>query len=109
MECKQIKILNYPTLRLTDREKKDDSLLEIEKLMRQPGQTLKEYPGIELPNSTGLKELGNRLLNEELNYNKEELKVEHLGISLCNLNSEQRRAFGYIIESVDKDLRKHFL
>ena len=49
------------------------------------------------------------LLNEELNYNNEDLKVEHLGISLCNLSSEQLRAFGYIIESVDKDLRKHFL
>ncbi|KAM0832093.1 hypothetical protein ACQ4PT_065114 [Festuca glaucescens] len=73
--------------------------------MREAGKTLKEYPGIELPNSSGLKELGNRLLNEEMNYNKQELKDEHLSI-FHNLNSKQRHAFDSIIESVDKNLGK---
>jgi hypothetical protein len=102
MEYIQRKLLNYPTLRLTDKQKKDHALLEIEKIMREAGKTIKEYPGIELPNSSGLKELGNRLLNEELNYNKQELKDEHLRI-FHNLNSNQRNAFDSIIESVDKN------
>jgi hypothetical protein len=105
MEYIQRKLLNYPTLRLTDKQKKDHALLEIEKIMREAGKTIKEYPGIELPNSSGLKELGNRLLNEELNYNKQELKDEHLRI-FHNLNSNQRNAFDSIIESVDKNLGK---
>jgi hypothetical protein len=32
--------------------------------MREARKTLKEYPGIELVNFSGLKELGNMLLNE---------------------------------------------
>ena len=105
IEYRQRKILNYPTLRLTEQQKKDHALVEIEKLMRETGRTLKEYPGIELPDSAGLKELGNRLLNEEMNYNKQDQKDEHQRI-LRNLNSEQQHAFDYIIESIDKDLGK---
>jgi ATP-dependent DNA helicase PIF1 len=69
MEYKQKKILNYPTLHLTDKQQ-GYALVEMEKQMRQAGKTLKEYPGIEMPNSSILKELENRLLNEEMNYNK---------------------------------------
>jgi hypothetical protein len=74
----------------------------MEKQMRQDGKTLKEYPGIELPNSSILKELGNRLLNEEMNYNKNALKDEHCRI-FNNLNLEQQQAFQTIIKSVDKN------
>jgi hypothetical protein len=87
MEYKQRKLLNYPALCLTDKQKKDHALVEIEKLLRDIGKTFREYPGIELPNSASLKELGNRLLNEEMNYNKEEQRDEHLNI-FPNLNSE---------------------
>jgi hypothetical protein len=51
---------------------------EIEKVMRQAGKTLNERlphsftEGIELPNSSEIKVFGNRLLNEEPRYNKEE-------------------------------------
>ena len=44
------------------------------------GKTLKEYPGIELPDSLEIKELGDKLLNEEINYNKDDEKEEHLRI-----------------------------
>ena len=60
--------------------------------MRQAGRTLKEYPGIELPHSLEIKELENKLLNEEINYNKEQQKEEHLKI-FGSLNYEQRLAF----------------
>jgi hypothetical protein len=40
--------------------KQGHALVEIEnKLMRQAGKTLNEYLGIELPNSSEIKELGN--------------------------------------------------
>jgi ATP-dependent DNA helicase PIF1 len=102
MEYKQRKILNYPTLHLTDKQQ-GYALVEMEKQMRQAGNTLKEYPGIEMPNSSILKELENRLLNEEMNYNKEDLKGEHCSI-FDSLNSEQRKAFDTIIESAHKNL-----
>ena len=66
MEYRQRKLLNHPTLCLTASQKQGNTLVEIEKLMRQAGKTLKEYPGIELPDSSEIKELGNRLLNEEI-------------------------------------------
>ncbi|XP_040248155.1 uncharacterized protein [Aegilops tauschii subsp. strangulata] len=105
MEYRQRKLLNHPTLCLTASQKQGNTLVEIEKLMRQAGKTLKEYPGIELPDSSEIKELGNRLLNEEINYNKEEQKEEHSRI-FGSLNSEQRHAFDSVMESVDKDLGK---
>ena len=68
-------ILHFPTLKLTDSQKKTYALIDIEKLMRQAGKTLKDYPDIELPNATELEQLGNRMINEELSYDMETLKV----------------------------------
>jgi hypothetical protein len=96
MKYRQRKLLNYPTL---CRSK------EIEKLTKQAGKTLNEYPGIELPDSSEIKELGNRLLNEDISYNQEEQKEEHSRI-FGNLNSEHLNAFDSIMESIDKYLGK---
>ena len=51
-------ILNFPTLQLSDSQRKSYALIEIEKEMRQIGKSLKDYPEIELPNSDDLDELG---------------------------------------------------
>jgi len=51
-------------------------LIEIEKLMQQIGRSLKNYPDIQLPNADELQELGNRLINEKLNYDRDSLKEE---------------------------------
>lgn len=105
MQHKRRIILNFPTLHLTTAQKKAYALIEIEKLMRQSGKSLRDYPDIELPNGAELDELGNRLINEELNYDKDQLKEEHHAI-LKNLNGEQRKAFDAILESIDKELGK---
>jgi hypothetical protein len=73
--------------------------------MRQDGKTVNDYPGIELPNSSEIKELRNSLLNEEMSYNKEEQKEEHLRI-FGNLNTGQLNAFHAIMESNHKVLGK---
>lgn len=51
-------ILNFPTLQLSDSQRKSYALIEIEKEMRQIGKSLKDYLEIELPNSDDLDELG---------------------------------------------------
>jgi hypothetical protein len=51
------KLLNYPTLCLTASQKKGHALVKIEKLVGQAGKKVNEYPGIELPNSSEIKEL----------------------------------------------------
>ncbi|XP_062189934.1 uncharacterized protein LOC133892964 [Phragmites australis] len=98
-------ILNFSTLKLTDSQMKEYTLIEIEKLMRQAGKSMKDYPEIELPNADEFEELGNRLINEEENYDKDKLKDEHLTI-FNNLNPDQKQAFRAIIESIEKKLGK---
>ncbi|KAM3367371.1 hypothetical protein ACQJBY_016147 [Aegilops geniculata] len=105
MQYKRGIILNIPTLQLTNAQKQAYGLIEIEKLMRQVGKSLKEYTEIELPNAAELDELGNRLINEEVNYDMEKLKDEHKTI-LNNLNQDQKKAFDKIMESVNKGLGK---
>jgi hypothetical protein len=73
--------------------------------MRQVGKSLKDYPNIELPNAAELEELRNRLINEEVNYDMDKIKVEHQNI-LNNLNQDQKKAYNAIMDSVDKSLGK---
>lgn len=98
-------ILNFPTLQLSDSQRKSYALIEIEKLMRQIGKSLKDYPEIELPNADDLDELSNILINEENTCDKDQLKDEHMTIH-SKLNPDQRNAFAAIIESVEKGLGK---
>jgi len=73
--------------------------------MRQIGKSLKDYPEIELPNADDLDKLGNRLVNEQNSYDKDQLKDEHMTIH-SKLNPDQRNAFAAIIGSVEKGLGK---
>jgi hypothetical protein len=73
--------------------------------MRQAGRSLKDYPDIQLPNTDELVELGNRLINEELNYDRDLLRNENQAI-LINLNPEQKNAYDVIMHSVNNGLGK---
>jgi hypothetical protein len=105
IQHKQRRILNFPSLQLTTSQKKKYTLLEIEKLMRQAGRSLKDYPDIQLPNADELEELGNRLINEELNYDRDLMRNENQAI-LINLNPEQKNAYDVIMHSVNNGLGK---
>jgi hypothetical protein len=100
MQYRRRRILNFPTLPLTDEQKKAYALLEIEKLMWQTGRSMKDYLQIEMPNSDLLGEIGNRLINKEMNYDKDSQREEHEKI-YNNLNDYQKIAFNAIMESVD--------
>jgi hypothetical protein len=105
IQYKRRKIIDFPTLKLTESQMRAYALIEIEKLMRQAGKILKDYPQIELPSVDELEEIGNRLINEELNYDKDKQKEEHQTI-YNNLNSDQKNAFSAIMKYVDKNLGK---
>jgi hypothetical protein len=74
---------------LTDEQKKAYALLEIEKLMRQTSRSMKDYPQIEMPNSDLLGGIGNRLINEEMNYDRDSQREEHEKI-YNNLNDYKK-------------------
>jgi hypothetical protein len=94
-------VLNFPTLQLSDSQMKVYALVEIEKLMRQVGKLMKDYPQIEMPSADLLEEIGNRLMNEEMSYNIDIQREEHQRIYI-NLNVDKKIAFNAIMESVDK-------
>lgn len=81
-------------------------LAEIEQLLTKGGKSLKDFPGMPLPDSSILQDLNNRLVNEELNYDKDYLRIEHTKL-LQKLNHDQRLAFDVIIESVNISLAKY--
>jgi hypothetical protein len=49
MQYRRRRILNFPTLQLSDSQMKAYALIEIEKLMRQVGRSMKDYLQIEMP------------------------------------------------------------
>ena len=55
MEYRQRRLLNYPTLLLTDTQKQGYALMKVDKLMIQAGKTFKEYPGIQHSDSSQIK------------------------------------------------------
>lgn len=63
---------------------------------------MRDIDGMSLPDSTLLREVRNRLINEELNYNCDDLKVIHIN-ALASLNQCQRVAYDAIISSVYND------
>jgi hypothetical protein len=64
MQYRRRRILNFPTLQLSDSQMKAYTLIEIEKLMRQVGRSMKDYSQIEMPSVDQLGEIENRLINE---------------------------------------------
>jgi hypothetical protein len=104
MQYKRRKLLIFSTLQLIDSEK-DYALIEIEKLMRQADKSMKDYLEIEMPSADQLAEIGNRLMNEDMNYGVDEQRNEHHRI-YNNLNEEQKNAFNAVINSVDNNLGK---
>ena len=70
--------------------------------MVKMGKGLKEIDGMPLPNQQLLRELRNRLVNEELDYNREDLRVVH-DTNFPLLNPCQREAYEAIMDSVYED------
>ncbi|XP_024962366.1 uncharacterized protein LOC112524912 [Cynara cardunculus var. scolymus] len=63
------------------------------------GKSLKEIDGMPLPNQQLLLELRNRLVNEELDYNREDFRVVH-DTNFPLLNQCQSEAYEVIMDSV---------
>lgn len=78
---------------------------EIEKVMHRHERSLDELNDMPKPDLTVIKELGNTLLNQELQYNIHQEKEEHS--KRCNsLNVQQRKVYDAVMESVENGLGK---
>lgn len=94
-------------MELTDDQKKNYALLEIEKLLRNNGKSLKYFPPMPFPEGISLYDLQNWLLMDQLNYDKEALKLESEGL-INNMTEEQRSAFDRIMDAVKNNISKVF-
>ncbi|XP_074352461.1 uncharacterized protein LOC141691590 [Apium graveolens] len=75
-------------------------IAEIEKLFNDVGKSLKDYNSMPFPDDIFIHGLDNRLLSDELSYNKEHEHEEHDKL-YKSLNKEQLHAYASIIDSVE--------
>ncbi|XP_019159056.1 PREDICTED: uncharacterized protein LOC109155840 [Ipomoea nil] len=97
-EFNQRKLLDKPGLILTDEEKADYALVEIEKLLRF-GKSISCFPSMPLPNMSSSSSHGNQLLDEELSYDCDALKVEHDNL-VEKLTDEHRHVYDIVLSDV---------
>ncbi|KAF7807930.1 ATP-dependent DNA helicase PIF1 [Senna tora] len=87
-------------LHLDDEHVKDIALAEIENILKLNGHSLANFPPMPMPNQALMRNLENLLINEELNYDRNMLKLEN-DILLSSLTSEQKNIYDTIMAAVN--------
>ncbi|KAK1352679.1 ATP-dependent DNA helicase [Heracleum sosnowskyi] len=104
---KKGKRFHVPDLQLTKQQIEAYTLIEVEGLMQKLGKSLRDIDGMPQPDSSLTRDLGNRLLNEELDYDRPKLKALHQK-NINALNESQKKAYDAIVQSVQLDEGKIF-
>ncbi|CAJ2651910.1 unnamed protein product [Trifolium pratense] len=91
--------LNLPELQLSDKELQNLCLIEIQKLLLLNGRTLSDYKTMSVPVDGDVNNFENRLIAEELSYNRDELGVLHATL-VEQLTQEQLSVYQKIMTSV---------
>ncbi|PNX74041.1 ATP-dependent DNA helicase PIF1, partial [Trifolium pratense] len=86
---------------LTEDQLKAYTIAEIELLLQSNDTTLKEYPTMPKPDSSLIPERHNRLIFDELNYDRQRLAEEHVRL-MSTMTPEQRRVYETIMERVNE-------
>lgn len=87
---------------LTNEELQNMTLLEIERLLESNIKSLSDYPTMPNPDISLQSESHNKLIYDELNYDRATLAIEHNHL-LSQMTSEQRRIYDRIMGSVDNN------
>ncbi|XP_031091157.1 uncharacterized protein LOC115996159 [Ipomoea triloba] len=99
----QRRILQQPDLVLTDEEKKNFGLIELEKLLEVQNKSLKDFPTMPIPNMDNSTMVHNRLVFEELSYDCDALKQEAEELS-SKLTDEQRVIYDTVMQDISCNL-----
>lgn len=102
MTSLQRKRFRNKELQLNEEQVEAYTLLEIETLMQKLGKSLRDIDGMPQPNASLLRDSSNRLVSEELDYDREQLKVQHEKLYIA-LNNCQKRAYEAILQSVENE------
>nr|XP_043620368.1 ATP-dependent DNA helicase PIF1-like [Erigeron canadensis] len=93
------KVQKRPDMNLTHEQILDVALVDIEKLLQRHNNTLKKYHGMPYPVGTSLSDVGNRLIDDEMNYPFDQLQIKH-GNLYRSLTNEQKHVYETIITAV---------
>ncbi|XP_026434114.1 uncharacterized protein LOC113331631 [Papaver somniferum] len=88
-------------LELTETQIKNLTLVDIEELMKRNGRTLAEFPSMPIPEKEKEYAYKNKLIDEELDYDKEKLRTQHISLKK-GLNSVQREIFDAVSKSIEE-------
>jgi hypothetical protein len=86
---------------LTPKQLKSYALAEIEVLLQSCGKSLEDFSDMPTPNEGILPEKGNRLIYDELNYDRQHLADEHRSL-VSNMTSEQRHVYDKIMTRIEE-------
>ncbi|CAN6835653.1 unnamed protein product, partial [Brassica oleracea] len=104
---KRQRILGHTNLELDDETLEQYTLIEVEKLMRMQDHSLNDIKEMSKIKPVLLKELGNSLWNQEMDYDVAEETLRH--VSQYNLlNAQQRAIYESVLDSIDKKDGKLF-
>ncbi|RID65587.1 hypothetical protein BRARA_D00772 [Brassica rapa] len=97
IEHKRRKLLHRPDLSLSDAEKKQYALIEIEKLLKSNGTSLEKWKSMPKPIPDIVN--NNVLIMDELSYDREELESD-LQRDIPKLTDEQKKIYDEITDAV---------
>ncbi|MCH86130.1 helicase-like protein, partial [Trifolium medium] len=86
---------------LTPDQLKNYALVEIESLLQTNGKSLSNYPDMPRPDAGLLPEGINRLIIDELNYDRQSLAEEHRTL-MSTMTDEQRRVYDKIMARIEQ-------
>ncbi|XP_074265834.1 uncharacterized protein LOC141588285 [Silene latifolia] len=95
-------VLDAAGLQLSGDDIKNYTLIEIDTLLQRNGSNLEMFPSMVVPDEVLTRDNSNRLLAEELRYDKKSLAEEHAKL-LPRLTDEQRMVYDSIMTAVGKD------
>ncbi|XP_028752922.1 uncharacterized protein LOC114712535 [Neltuma alba] len=83
-------------------DKQHATLNEIDKLLKANGRSLNDFPSLPLPVDVPTIDVSNKLILQELNYDRESLHLEAKEL-IRSLNSEQKEIFDRVMSSLIVD------
>ncbi|XP_058784626.1 uncharacterized protein LOC131659455 [Vicia villosa] len=99
---RQRQLLSFHDLVLTVDQLKSYALAEIEILLQSNNKSLEDYPEMPQPDRALLRERQNRLIYDELNYDRRSLLEEHRNL-MSTMTTEQMRIYERIMKRINEN------
>ncbi|XP_019191277.1 PREDICTED: uncharacterized protein LOC109185784 [Ipomoea nil] len=90
---------NSLKLVLSDSDKKQFALVELENLLSSWGKSLRDFPEMPIPDESNMGLIENMLIAEELAYDNELLKTEHETL-VTKLTDEQKNVYDSVMNDI---------